>query len=254
LKTAFGDWKWVRTIGKVVEWDDEGEPIRAVGIHIDIDERKGRKLELQREKERLDEFASMVSHDLRNPLNIAQGRIDLARKEWDTEHLDAAADGIQRGFDLIEDLLALAKAGQEVGDLQPVDLPDVVDACWDTIETGDATVVADLGLTIRADRARLRQLIENLFRNAIEHGSEDVTVRIGSLPKGFYVVDDGPGISVAERENVWEAGYSGAEEGTGLGLFIVHQIVEAHDWNIRITEGSEGGARFELTGVDIVAE
>ena len=226
---------------------------RQVQLH-DITPQRRREAELERQNERLDRFASVVSHDLRNPLNVAQGRIDLAQEECDTEHLDAAADGVERSFELIDDMLELARAGQAVSETEPVTLTNLADVCWDTVETADAQIRVDVESTIRADRSRLRQLLENLFRNAIEHGREGVTVRVGSLPEGFYVEDDGTGIPHDEREEVWESDYSGSEDGTGFGLSIVKQIVEAHGWDIRVTDGSDGGARFEISGVEVIAE
>lgn len=107
---------------------------------------------------------------------------------------------------------------------------------------------------ILADRSRLRQLLENLFRNAVEHGGDDVTVTVGELDHGFYVEDDGPGIPEEDREEVFETGYSTSDEGTGLGLCIVKEIIEAHDWEIRVIEGTDGGVRFEITGVEFTAE
>ena len=83
-----------------------------------------------------------------------------------------------------------------------------------------------------------------------------MTVRIGDLPDdaGFYVADDGPGIPEADRETVFDAGHSTNEDGTGFGLSIVQGIVEAHGWDIRVTEGDDGGARFEITGVEYAPE
>ncbi|WP_259519851.1 HAMP domain-containing sensor histidine kinase [Halanaeroarchaeum sp. HSR-CO] len=138
--------------------------------------------------------------------------------------------------------------------MEPVEVTEIVQTCWESVETADATVVADLESTIQADRSRLRQLQENLFRNAIENGGRDVTVLIGSLPDGFYVEDDGPGIPEKVRENVIESGHSESPERTGFGLYIVQQIVEAHGWDLRNSECSEGGARFEFTGVEFAAE
>ncbi len=86
--------------------------------------------------------------------------------------------------------------------------------------------------------------------DSVEHGSRDVTVRVGPLADGLFVEDDGPGIPEDERESVLEHGYSTASGGTGLGLSIVSTVVEAHGWEITVTESDDGGARFELTGVD----
>lgn len=114
--------------------------------------------------------------------------------------------------------------------------------------------MVDTKSVIRADESRLRQVFENLIRNSIEHGGGDVTVRVGELADGFYVEDDGPGIPSGERERIFEAGHSTGEDSTGFGLSIVKEIVEAHGWQISATEGAAGGARFEITGVEITAE
>jgi signal transduction histidine kinase len=96
--------------------------------------------------------------------------------------------------------------------------------------------------------------LENLFRNAIEHGGEDVTIRVGGLSDGFYVEDDGPGVPEDARDEVFEVGYSTSPDGTGFGLNIVKEIAEAHNWEITLTEGTTGGARFEITNVELGAE
>jgi signal transduction histidine kinase len=103
----------------------------------------------------------------------------------------------------------------------------------------------DLG-TIDADDGRLEALFENLFRNAIEHGGENVTVRVGRSPTEFYVEDDGPGIPEDEREQVFDHGHTTSESGTGFGLSIVEQIADAHGWDVVISEGADSGARFEV--------
>ena len=218
-----------------------------------IEQRIEREHELERQNERLEEFASVVSHDLRNPLNVARGRIELAREECDSEHLDDAVSSIDRSFTLIDDMLTLARTGKHASDMEAVNVANLVTAAWGNVETVDATIVADIDATIQADRTRLRQLLENLFRNAVEHAGEDVTVTVGELDHGIYIEDDGPGIPEADREKVFEAGFSTNEEGTGFGLRIVTEIVEAHGWEIRVTESSDGGARFEITGVEFTA-
>jgi len=222
---------------------------RIICVVRDITERKDRERELQQKNERLDEFASVVSHDLRNPLNIAQGRLELAHEECDSEHLDAAANAIDRSQTLIEDLLTLAREGARVGEVTPVDLATVTEECWRTVETEDATLVLETEQQIRADRSRLRELLENLSRNAVEHGGENVTVTVADRDDGFYIADDGPGIPGDEQDRVFKAGYSTATDGTGFGLNIVREIADAHGWNVRTTASEDGGARFDFTGV-----
>jgi signal transduction histidine kinase len=111
--------------------------------------------------------------------------------------------------------------------------------------------VVECDLAFLADADRLQQLLENLFRNAVEHGGEEVTVQVGALDdaSGFYVADNGVGIPEESQGKVFDSGYSSATDGTGFGLAIVKEIVDAHGWMIRVTENSEGGARFEITGI-----
>lgn len=217
-----------------------------LSIGRDISERKQRE-------EQLEQFASVVSHDLRNPLNVAEGRLELARQECDSEHLDGIANAHERMHALIEDLLTLAREGKTVGDIEPINLTRLTERCWANVATAEATLTTDTAQRIRADQSRLKQLIENLVRNAIEHGGEDVTVRLGTAADGFYIEDDGPGIPKDERDNIFEAGYSTAADGTGFGLSIVEQVAQAHDWDIHVTESPDGGARFEITGVEFAA-
>jgi PAS domain S-box-containing protein len=211
---------------------------------------------LERQNDRLDQFASVLSHDIRNPLSVAEGHLELARSaaEGDDRHLDAIERAHTRIETLIDDLLTLAREGDEVGAVEALEVAPVVEACWAHIETERAAVTVDIDRTVRADRSRLKQLFENLFRNAVEHGGPDVTVSVGELADGFYVEDDGPGVPADEREGIFEAGYSTAESGTGLGLSIVRRIAEAHGWEVSVTDGTDGGARFEITGLEADTE
>lgn len=209
---------------------------------------------LQAQNEKLEEFASMLTHDLRNPLGVAQGRLELAREECDSEHLDAVSRAQERIGVLIDDLLTLAREGEDVGEVESVNLGYIIHHSWQAVGTADATLATEIERTIQADSSRLQQLLENLMRNAVEHGGDDVSITIGVLPGGFYVEDDGPGIPEAEREEVFEAGHSTTHNGTGFGLAIAREIAEAHGWDVRATEGSKGGARFEITGTGFNTE
>ncbi|GAB3326347.1 sensor histidine kinase [Haloplanus salinarum] len=237
-----------------------------------------REGELARQNERLDEFASVVSHDLRNPLNVAQGNLELAVEtaEGDDAYLERVSSALDRMDELIDDVLTLARNGRTVSEFHPVDLESVVERAWNTTDTEGATLVveSDLG-TVQGDEQRLAQVFENLFRNCVEHGSTDnrpetesftrgtadgadrggdategvTTVTVGRTDGGFYVADDGPGIPEDERERVFETGYSTDPDGTGFGLNIVRNIAEAHGWSVGVTESADGGARFEFDGV-----
>ena len=228
-----------------------------------------REQALAEQNERLEAFASVISHDLRNPLNVVSGSLDLARAETDSEHLDRAARAAGRMDDLIDQVLTLAREGEDISETQEVRLDAVAERAWTAVDSRAATLrlVGELG-RVEADPDRLQEAFENLFRNAVEHGStsnrtesddavehagDDVTVRVGRSAAGFYVEDDGPGIPPDRRESVFERGKS-ASDGTGLGLSIVRSIVEAHGWSIRAGAAADGGARFDVTDVRSMME
>ena len=217
-----------------------------VGVLRNISDRKARERELQRQNERLEKFASFVSHDLRNPLNVASARLELAREDCDSPHLDDIERAHGRMTRLIEAVLTLAREGETPETVEPIAVGELVEQCWAHVNTAAASLVVEASPTVEAERTRLRQLVENLVRNSIEHGGESVTVTVGALEDGFYVADDGPGIPADRREEVFEPGYSTADGGTGLGLNIVKEIAEAHGWTVRATESEGGGARFEF--------
>jgi signal transduction histidine kinase len=137
-----------------------------------------------------------------------------------------------------------------VSEVETVDLAATVEDCWRNVSTTEAQPRVDTDCEIRADPNQLRHLLENLLGNALRHGGPDVTVTVGELADGFYVADDGPGIPEADREAVFDSGYSTAADGTGVGLSIVQSIADAHDWSVTVTESDAGGTRFEITGVE----
>lgn len=200
------------------------------------------------QNERLEEFTSIVSHDLRNPLNIAQGRLELAQSDVSSDHLESVAVAHSRMITLIDDLLALAKHGEAVIEPEPVDLEQIAQFAWDDNGNGDIELRIDDSLPkLEADPTQLRQLLANLFQNAIQHGDTVSTITIGPLPDGFFIEDDGTGIPPDDQDTVFDAGYSTSADGTGFGLRIVELVVKAHKWDVTLTSGSDGGARFELT-------
>jgi PAS domain S-box-containing protein len=221
-------------------------------------EQREAKRRLERQNERLSEFASVLSHDIRTPLNVVRGRMDLARESGDTSHLDDAEAALDRMESLVTDLLVLARDGEVVDELTPVSLESLARETWETTPTPDTELVVAADATLVADPSRLRQLLGNLFKNSVEHGATEgtdgLTVRVGTLEgAGFYVEDTGVGIPPERREAVLERGVSD-DGGTGIGLDIVHTIADAHGWTMSIAESQEGGARFEFRGVDSDAD
>jgi PAS domain S-box-containing protein len=230
-------------------------------------DRLDREAALAERNERLEEFASVVSHDLRNPLSVATGRLELARRAYEAEntpggegasggdgeteptvddHLAYVADGLDRIDQLIDDLLELTRGTTEPVDPEPVSLAAVAKQGWGTVSNDDATLDVIGDATVRADASRLRQLFENLFRNAVEHGGKDVAVEVRLRDDGsgetlaFAVVDNGPGIPASDRETVFDSGYSTSSDGTGLGLAIVRRVAVDHGWTVTAEERDTG--------------
>jgi len=234
-------------------------------ILTDVTERRRRQDALEAKNDRLDSCAAVLSHDLRNPLSVADGTAELARTDPSDEHFDRIDRAHNRISEIIDDMLTLARSGDTVSDPGVVDLESVATDAWRNVATDGADLVVEETRQLRADPRRLKQLFENLFRNSVEHGSmsdrtestdgightgpdEDATVsiRLGPTGAGFFLADDGPGIPVEERDAVFRSGVSSEEDGTGVGLSIVQTVVDGHDWEITATESESGGARFDI--------
>jgi signal transduction histidine kinase/DNA-binding response OmpR family regulator len=280
------------------EWEETLVDLMSRWVSYELQRRQVTE-KLHEQNEQLERFASIVSHDLRNPLSIIEGYVDMAVETGEIDHLSRVQSAVKRMDTLIDDVLLLSRTENAISDCTAVDLGSLANRCWETVPTEAATLTVTADPTVEADVTRLKQLLENLFRNSVEHGSTDsrpqaddsvehgstenrtqsgdsvehgstdsrpqaddsvdlggkgVHIRIGELDTGFYFEDDGPGIPEDERETVFENGYSTAENGTGLGLSIVKEIVDAHGWEVQITEAEGGGARFEITGVDRVSD
>lgn len=201
---------------------------------------------LQRQNERLEEFARVVAHDLRNPLAGAVGFLEIARETHDERHFDRVKSSHDRMQEMIDELLDIARGARQEADPRELSLIGIVTEAWSYVDAPDATlsVSEDLGV-IYADETRLLQLFGNLFRNSVQHAGPDVTVEVGRLPSGFYVADDGPGLPEGAREDVLTLGKTYSSTGTGIGLRSVTDIVDAHGWELAIPD-IDGGTRFEI--------
>ena len=222
---------------------------RLLVVH-DITDRRRNEKRLERANEQLDQFAAVISHDLRNPLSVASGYLELARERGDEADFETIEQAHERMDRMIDDMLTMARAENTVTDTEPVELPELARRAWETTRTEGATLVVDLpeGATVEGDEDLLQHVFENLFRNAVEHNEPPLHVRVGALEgrEGFYIEDDGRGIRADERENVFGQGHTTSDDGSGLGLSIVEELLTAHEWAIDVTESIEGGARFEI--------
>jgi PAS domain S-box-containing protein len=242
--------------GTLTAVQDDDTLLGYVLVLADRSDEYEKREQLERRNQQLEAFASVVSHDLRNPLNVAIGNVGMARgKDDDEQQLETAEESLERMEKLIEEVLTLARQGKDVDEFERVDLEETVSLAWSSVDEMWAELEHGDLPDITADGERVRRLFENLFRNAIEHGGEDAHVRVGMIGhRGFFIEDDGPGIPEHKRDEIFEAGFTTGDDGTGLGLAIVQSIAEAHGWEIEAAEGSSGGARFEITGVQTLAD
>lgn len=225
------------------------QQIKTLGeVITNTKKRKEDRKQLQKQNQRLEEFTSVVSHDLQNPLSIAKGYVDLAMEAEDVGHLGEASDAIHRMETMIDELLTLARQGESIGETTTIAVVDVVDDAWNGIDTKEAELVTDGVESIpeqEADVSRLQEVFENLFKNAIDHAGEDVTITVRDIDEGIAIGDDGNGIPDDEIDQIFDRGYTGGN-GTGFGLAIVEEIVNAHDWSIKVGESDMGGAEFRI--------
>lgn len=224
------------------------------GIFTDITERKQREQQLRDQKQELEEFAHVLSHDLQNPLTIANGYLDLIAEEHDVPEVEQVKKAVSRMKQIIEDTEHSTLNEDSAGALSVLPLHEVVQKAWRSVPTAEAELgLPDSAWNIRAHEGRLCQLLENLIRNSAEHGGEEVTVRVGILDgeQGFYVEDDGTGIQQEVKTQLETPSGLSRERDSGYGLEIVQKVVDEHDWGMEITDSRAGGARFEFAQVGV---
>ncbi|EJN61195.1 sensor histidine kinase [Halogranum rubrum] len=215
-----------------------------VVTHADITDRKLAELEVQRRNDELRNLVHLLAHDIRNPLNIADGWLSelddadpavVERIHTSLERIDAIAD----------DVLALMQS--EIAATEPTEgsIADHARDVWEGMDTADATLVVEADRIVTCYPKLFDHLLLNIFRNAIHHVGSDVTVTVGTTDCGFFVADDGPGIPEEDRDRLFEPGYTTDTEGTGFGLAIVDSVAAKHGWTVELADVGSG-ARFEV--------
>ncbi|WP_162562435.1 ATP-binding protein [Salinigranum rubrum] len=229
--------------------DDDGQVVGFSGVARDVTQSRRTRERLAQENEDLDAFGRVLTHDLRNPLGVATGYLEQHRESDDSPELRRVARALERMDDLIDEVRSSSRDAHL--SRSTVALADVVQQAWDAVETRDALLVVDTWASVEANPRRLQRLLENLFRNCVEHAGAAPTVRVGDFDGGFFVADDGPGVPDELREDVFRTGFTTASGGTGYGLSIVRELAGMHGWRVDVTTDPSGGARFAVHGVDI---
>jgi len=208
------------------------------------------------------EVLSLVSHDLRSPLTVVRGYLDILDRPLPDEKRKSAVDSARRAAQrmegLLDDLLHATRAERVFAPrvMRPVDLPALVDGITTSLAmAAGQTIVTALepGVAVLGDPVRLEQAIANLVGNAIKHGPDPgeirVTVRSRDGRVAVRVADDGNGIPEDLREKVFDRGArteaSHGTPGLGLGLYIVRVVAEAHGGSAFV-DGEADGTCFVL--------
>ena len=250
IRTADGERREVEsTVALLPEQADASQD--KVVVVRDITERNRRERRLKEQNERLESFAGMLAHELRNPVNIGQ----IYGQQLPADTGSTAVEYVTEAFDRIENIidvmLVITRGHRAVSGSAPVQLSEVTREVWTEMDAPEATLEVTTDQAIEVDETYVRHLFRNLFENAVKHGGHDVTVTVGDLPTGFYVADDGAGIPADDREDVFETGYTTADGrgGMGLGLTFIKEMSDVYGWECSVTESAGGGARFEFVNV-----
>ena len=208
------------------------------------------------------EIVSLISHDLRAPLTVVTGYLDLLRKPLANEDRDRALDAARRNADrmadMLKDLLSATQAEELLApsSLSPVALADLAEEVVTSIRT---TTARDIRLDVRrpavvlGEEKRLQQVLTNLVTNALKYSPDGAPVRVivdSTDERASLVVEDhGPGVPEQDRTRVFERftrleSIKAHASGIGLGLYIVRIIAQNHGGSARVEETTGGGATF----------
>jgi PAS domain S-box-containing protein len=283
LRNRDGGWTWVMARGKTIEWTRDGHPLRVVGTHTDITDRKLFEGRLVRAKEAAeaanrvkDEFIANISHEVRTPLNGVMGMLQLLQSsDLDGEQrdfVDTALHSSRNLLRVLNDLLDFSKIQAGKLDIRegPFDLAALVDESLDffKLQAADKDLELKAGIDpsarkrYRGDAGRIRQILFNLVGNAVKFTDQGaITVEVCELwhPKPgrkrllFTVRDTGIGIAEKDLSRIFapfsqvDGSLTRTYQGTGLGLPIVRKLVELMGGNCEVDSAPGKGTAIRFT-------
>ncbi|TKX43674.1 PAS domain-containing protein [Halorubrum sp. ARQ200] len=236
-------------ISSTLVTDSRDEDHAYVTVFRDLTEIIEKKNKIESKNKQLQRFSSILTHDIRSPLSVAQTNIELGIKQDNIiQYSDRIVASINRVSQIVDDMERLARLESAEMDTQQVELSVAAAQAWGVSDTANAVVNIDDNMPVVSGyKSQIYQMFENIFRNAVVHAGGDAIIDVGSLNDGgFYIEDNGDGVPENIRDQVWEYGFTSKEEGTGIGLIVVKRVVERHNWTIDISDSQSGGARFEI--------
>jgi PAS domain S-box-containing protein len=279
LKHVDGSYRWILSRGQLLR-DTDGEPLRMVGVHIDITERvEQQKLlaeqaeELKASNTELEQFAYVASHDLQEPLRAVSGYAKLlldnyggSLEEKGRGYAERTVEGATRMQKLISDLLEYSRVSRQGKSFKPTHLAESVRSAMALLdasikESGAVVDVSELPV-VMADSGQMVRLMQNVIGNAIKYCGE-ATPRIEisaqqSDETGFWTIrakDNGIGIAPEHAERVFvifQRLHSRNEyAGTGIGLAVCRRIVERHGGKMHVEPNAVTGSTFVFTLPDV---
>ncbi|RJX27540.1 MAG: PAS domain S-box protein [Desulfurivibrio sp.] len=263
-----GEWQWVLARGKVVEWDEKGRPLRFVGTHYDISDRKKVEDELRESSKKIKEFAYSVVHDLKNPAISIHGLVRRLHNKYGPQLDDKGKKYCQQILNSSEEIASLVDkinvfiSAQEVPlALQQVSLEETLKIIREEfslqLELRAIKWLAPEYLPeITADRLSLLRILRNLIDNALKYGGEKLSeIAIGYKDAGdFHVLsvrDDGVGLGNKESDGLFSMfmrkNTALGIEGAGLGLAIVKDIASQHKGQVWVEHNPRQGITFYVS-------
>jgi signal transduction histidine kinase len=256
MRTADGAWKWIRDIGKIAERDEDGEPVRAVGIHLDIDDRKRTEQSIERQRDNLEVLNQVVRHDVRNALQlvIAYGDILQNHVEDDSEaYLRQILKAGRKAVDITRTAGDVTKVLlRSEADRTPMHVRSVLEDQIDDVRTSHERAIVSTeamipDVTVLADDM-LESVFRNVLNNAVVHNDEElpevsVTATADDEVVRVRVADNGPGIPDEQKARIFEEGEKGLDsDGTGLGLYLVQTLVERYGGAVWVEDNDPKGS------------
>jgi PAS domain S-box-containing protein len=226
-------------------------------IFTDLTELKAlqSQVELRQRLASLGEMAAGIAHELRNPMGVIDGYMRLLSKKVDpslAETVEAVTREVALMNRIITEFLAFARPREL--NLEDVNLRGLLEECRESVlgarEDIEVSIHVEDDVTLRADRTLLRQVFTNLIQNAADAQEGGGSIGFsGSAEDDVFTLavrDAGPGIEEEIREKVFLPFFTTKEQGTGLGLPLVHRIITGHGGSIEIEDGAEGGSMFRV--------